>query len=364
MRKLMVAAALAALIAGQGIVRAASPDPLWQDFSQPPKEARPMLRWWWPGDIVTDTELEREIALFDASGFGGGEIQSFNPGIPNLTPAEREEINNYATPSFFDHVKAAAAAARSHGLKLDYTFGSAWPSGGGDAIPPEKALIELTMAVTPVEGGAAGPIRVKVPTRTPRLGAFNAFDPRSKTPQALEWKKRFEERARIISVMAMRGAAPELGEGPGKGLILSPWSQVIRPGELDPASRIDLTGRLKEDGTLDWTPPPGHWQVFVFKQYASNMGVLGSAGNGPQLVLDHFDRTAFAAHAARVGDPMVAALGPDKAGMRASFVDSLELFQDLPWTENFLAEFRARRGYDLTPWLPFIRKRQNLPTFS
>jgi hypothetical protein len=353
MRQMWNGMAAVALLA-TGSVAAPPGDPLVAAFQRPAPFVRPMVRWWWPGDAVTGAELRREIALFAASGFGGAEIQSFNPGIPNLTPAERAVIDDYAEPSFFAHVKTAASAARQNGLKLDYTFGSAWPSGGGAAIPPEKALLELAMASTAVDGGTAGPIKVAIPTRTKRLGAFNGFDPRSKTPEAIAWQKRFEDRAHIVSVVAMKGTAPALADAPKGGIQLSPWRDVQRSGELDPASRIDLTGKLAPDGTLDWTPPPGHWQVFVFKQYASNMGVLGSAGKGPQLVLNHYDRAAFEAHAARVGDPMVAALGPDKEAMRATFVDSLELFADLPWTEAFLAEFRARRGYDLTPWLPFL----------
>lgn len=352
MRRLIFGLSLAALATAQ----AAATDPLVQAFEAPTKADRPILRWWWPGDAVTDAELTREIAVFDAAGFGGGEIQSFNPGIPALTPAERAVIDNYAEPPFFAHVKTAAGAALQHGLRLDYTLGSSWPSGGGEAIPPEKALLELAMAATSVEGGPGGPIKVAIPSRTKRLGAFSAFDPRSKTPEAIAWKKRFDDRAQIVSVMAMRGSAPDLRRTSHTGFIamMTPWSDVVTPGTLDPASRIDLTGRLAPDGTLDWTPPPGNWQVFVFKQYASNMGVSGAVGKGPQLVLDHYDPAGFAAHVARVGDPLVATLGADKAAIRATFVDSLELMEDLPWTERFLAEFKARRGYDLTPYLPFI----------
>jgi hypothetical protein len=40
--------------------------------------------------------------------------------------------------------------------------------------------------------------------------------------------------------------------------------------------------------------------------------------------------------------------------VRAGFCDSLEVEAEIFWTDNFLNEFRKRRGYDLTPWLPFI----------
>ncbi|WP_380879250.1 hypothetical protein ACFB49_21200 [Sphingomonas sp. DBB INV C78] len=334
-------------------VPVAAADELKAAFATPPVEARPMIRWWWPGGAVTADEIRRELEVLDKAGIGGAEIQAFNPGIPAVTASERERIDSFAEPSFFAAVSAATEEAARRGMVIDYTFGSAWPSGGGTAIPPERALSELTMAMTTVEGGQRSPVRIVIPTRTRRMGALSPLDPRVKDPAFADWSRRFDARGQVVAVMAFRGRAPALKpSAPAGGLILSAWSDVLASGAIDLASRVDLTARLGADGTLDWVPPPGSWQVFVFKQYASNMGVTGAAGRGPQLVLDHFDRSAFDAHARRVGDPLVQ--GARKAGIRATFVDSLELMQDLPWTDRFLEAFRRRRGYDLTPYLPLL----------
>jgi hypothetical protein len=353
LRSIVTGAGLAAIILGSASVGAHDrADPtLEQIFDRPPREARPRLRWWWPGGAVNDEELARELALMAAAGFGGAEIQAFNTGIPDLTPSERATINQYATPPFFAHVRKAGERAAALGLNLDYTFGSAWPSGGGFAIPPEKALVELTMARTEVRGGQAGPLKVAIPPRTRRFGALSTLDARVRDPRAAGWIERFDARQKIVAVVAMKGSAPTLKEAADvSGFKLFPWRDVTVPGTLDPASAVILTDRLKDDGSLDWTPPPGTWQIVVFKQYASNMGVSGAAGEGPQLTLDHMDPAAFAAHAARVGDP----LGVRPPGLRATFVDSLELMQDIAWGNRFLTEFKARRGYDLTPYLPFV----------
>jgi hypothetical protein len=344
---MMTGACLAALM-GTNVPAAAQA--LEDGFRNPPKEARPRFRWWWPGGAVDDAELEREIGVIDAAGFGGAEIQALGPNFATLTPDEKARVNDYAEPAFFGHVRAAANAAAARGLTLDYTFGSAWPSGGGFAIPPEKAFVELTMARTEVTGGTAGPIRPTLPSRTKRLGALSMFDPRAKDPRAADWPARMDAQAKVVAVVAMRGTAPRLKTDTSRmmGVELYPWKDVLAAGTLDPSSAVVLTDRLKADGMLDWRPPAGTWQIFVFKQYASNMGVLGSAGQGPQLILDHMDPAAFAAHATRVGDP----LGAKPTGLRATFVDSLELMQDLPWGRQFLTEFRKRRGYDLTRYLP------------
>ncbi|WP_169802890.1 glycosyl hydrolase [Sphingobium herbicidovorans] len=326
--------------------------PLEDGFRAPPMEARPRLRWWWPGDAVTDEELRREIKLMADTGFAGAEIQSFTPNFVTLTPDEKLRVNQYAEPSFFGHVRTAAETAKSLGLSLDYTLGSSWPSGGGFTIPPELAFTELTMARTEVKGGEAGPVKVTIPKRTRRLGALNFLDARVKDPKVADWSQRLDARARTVAVVAVKGGAPTLKpSAPGAmGVTLTPWRDVVTPGTLDPSTSILLTDKLRDDGTLDWTPPPGDWQVLVFRQYAADMGVLGAAGQGPQLILDHMNPKAFAAHAERVGDP----LGKDPAGIRSTFVDSLELMQDIQWGPELLNEFKKRRGYDLTPYLPFV----------
>ena len=339
-----------------GLSAAAASEPLRDNFLHPPISARPWVRWWWPGGAVEDGELRREVDLLEASGFAGAEIQAFNPGITHLTEQERATINDYATPSFLGHVRAAAEQAAARGLQLDYTFGSAWPSGGGFAITPEWALLELTVARTSVEGGTKGPITITVPPRSKKLGALSTLDPRTRDPAVADWRARLDARQKLIAAVAVKGEAPLISPEtkPGGFKLFAFGAVVTRPGRLEEGSTLILTDKLRADGTLDWSPPPGHWQVLVFKQYAANMGVMAGVGAGPQLVLDHFNQAAFDAHAQRLGEPLLPALGPARTAVRGTFVDSLELMSDLYWSEDFLQQFEARRGYDLTPYLPLI----------
>ncbi|WP_428334769.1 glycosyl hydrolase [Novosphingobium sp.] len=351
----LLSLAIALMLQPHNAAIAQTADPLAQAFLAPPKSARAMVRWWWPGGAVTDAELAREIGVLDAAGFGGGEIQPFNPGIPNLTPDERIAVNDYATPTYFAHVAHALGAAQTHGLRLDMTFGSAWPSGGGYAITPELALPELTASTTHVTGGQAGPIKLTLPPRTRKLGAWSTLDTRYRGPEVADWPARIDARQKIVAVVAVKGTDPGLKATTPGGFHFDPWAQVLTPGQLQAGSARVLTDRLRSDGTLDWTAPPGEWQILVFKQYMADSGVSGGVGAGPQLVLDHFRKDAFAAHAHRVGDAAVAELGASFGkSLRATFVDSLELMPDLYWSEDLLAQFKRRRGYDLTPYLPLI----------
>src|ERR1035438_1258502 len=65
-----------------------------QQFQNPAKEYRPIVRWWWPGGDVTDAELRREIDLLDGANFGGAEIQPFVIGLnPKMPEAARKRVD-------------------------------------------------------------------------------------------------------------------------------------------------------------------------------------------------------------------------------------------------------------------------------
>ncbi|NVM77505.1 hypothetical protein FHW83_003323 [Duganella sp. SG902] len=333
-----------------GVANGANPRKTFQQlFSRPPAQARPWVRWWWPSGAVADEELRREIRLLDQAGFGGAEIQAFNPGIPHLSKQERARINDYANPAFFAHVDVCTDQARQQGLQIDLTFGSAWPSGGGFAITPELALIELTPAVTSVQAPLTAPIRLQLPAHTRKMGAISPLDARANDPRAADWRDRIAARQKLVAVVAIKSTAPVLENDKNFR------SSVVKTaGKADLAEGIVVTDRLGPDGVLDWVPPSaGQWQIVAFKQFVVDSPVLAGVGEGPQLVLDHFKRDAFDAHARRVGAPLAANGKPARA-LRATFIDSLELMPDLYWSEDLLDQFQARRGYDLTPYLPHL----------
>src|SRR4029077_9232295 len=64
-----------------------------------------------------------------------------------------------------------------------------------------------------------------------------------------------------------------------------------------------------------------------------------------------YDRAAIEQHFKSVGEPMLKALA--KTPPYAIFSDSLEVYNS-DWAPNFLDEFRKRRGYDLTPYMPAL----------
>ncbi len=317
-----------------------------QTFQNPPKAYRPMVRWWWPGGDVTDAELRREIGLLDRANFGGAEIQPFLIGLkPNMPEETRQRVDDYLTPAFFGHVRAALEEAQSRGMWLDYTFGSGWPFGGAGVITPELASVELRFAHRTIRGPVKFHSQLLMPELDPSI-----IDKIANLPAG--WAAQFKQREKLVAVVAVRGESAHFYQSPPVGA--EAW--VRKTGQLDPGTSIVLTNHVSADGTLDWDVPPGTWQLFTFKELPTGEKVAGGVGAGTQLVLDHMDRRAFDIYAQKVGGTARQYDGQFFGhGMRAIFCDSLEVFAYLYWDDHFLEEFRQRRGYDLTPYLPLLK---------
>ena len=114
---------------------------------------------------------------------------------------------------------------------------------------------------------------------------------------------------------------------------------------------IDLSGKMSQDGTLNWTPPPGNW-IVVRIGHTSTGHVNATGGAGKGLECDKFDPDAVTlqfnnwfAKVFEKTDPGLA-----KEVLKIFHVDSWECGSQ-NWSRNFLSEFQKRRGYELRPYL-------------
>ena len=328
---------------------------LRREFADPPKAVRPIVRWWWPGGDVTPEELRREIRVLDEAGFAGAEIQPFRGELKSDVPSDvAARVKDYPTSSFWQKVRAAAKEARQRGMFLDLSVGSGWPLGGGAVITPELASIELRFTRRSVSGPRHFRERILLPPPRRTAGMAIATSTGTSTELPAGWQERLRARTRVIAVMALQGTDPVF-ELRATQLREDRRPIVTAPGRLDPKSFRLLTAQMQPDGLLEWDVPAGQWQLFVFFQQPVDTRVIGAVGTGPQLVLDHMNRAAVQTHLKRIFQFADPELGSMYGGtIRAGFSDSLEVEAEIYWTDSFLEEFRRRRGYDLTPWLPFI----------
>jgi hypothetical protein len=119
---------------------------------------------------------------------------------------------------------------------------------------------------------------------------------------------------------------------------------------------VDLTAEMHPDGTLAWMPPAGRW-VIVRMGY-SLLGITNhpASNEATGLEVDKLNRAYVKNYMDQYLDNYKSAVGADMMGARGvKFVitDSWEAGSQ-NWTDDMIAEFTRRRGYDPRPWLPVL----------
>ncbi len=322
-----------------------------EEFKNPPKSARPMVRWWWPGLDVDKEELLRELRELDEAGFYGAEIQAFLIGSPKKMDEERlKRTHRFMQPYYHEMIKALLEEASKREMVIDLTIGSSWPAGGTH-ITKEKSLKVLLVGEKTIKGPKL--YRGKIPKFKKPL--FYKLQPLFKILVGTKVAEFFKNDMKLEALMA----AQPVGK---RGKIKY---RNVKTAYLKKDSLINLTKLVDEEGFFEWEVPEGRWQVFAFYKGPSGTKPLGdcrSSSEGDSLVLDHLSAEAIKYHLeAHFG------IGKKYYGkyfgktLRAFFTDSLELSSDWLWSDDFLEQFYKRRGYDLTPFLPlcFVPNRDN-----
>lgn len=114
---------------------------------------------------------------------------------------------------------------------------------------------------------------------------------------------------------------------------------------------IDLTSQMK-DGRLTVVLPQGEWRVMRIG-HTSNGHTNATGGAGRGLECDKFNEAVVAKQIDNWFGRVFRELDPElvRRVLKYMHVDSWECGSQ-NWSDNFAAEFKARRGYDLMPYLP------------
>ncbi len=133
-----------------------------------------------------------------------------------------------------------------------------------------------------------------------------------------------------------------------------PAGDAIRKSEV-----VNLTSRMKQDGTLDWTPPQGNW--IVLRIGYSLLGIANHPATKEATGLEvdklnakyvkHYMDGYLNSYKDTVGADMMG-----KRGIKYVVTDSWEAGAQ-NWTDDMISQFTKYRGYDPRPWLPVLTGR-------
>jgi hypothetical protein len=115
---------------------------------------------------------------------------------------------------------------------------------------------------------------------------------------------------------------------------------------------------MKADGTLDWTPPAGRWNVLRIGYSLTGVTNHPASPEGTGLEVDKLNADHVKAYMNQYLDNYQSAVGAlmGKRGLQYVISDSWEAGTQ-NWTDNMMTEFAKRRGYDPHPWLPVLTGR-------
>lgn len=120
---------------------------------------------------------------------------------------------------------------------------------------------------------------------------------------------------------------------------------------VDPATVIDLTPNMEENGHLVCNLPSGLWNIVRIGYTPTGELVAAAPDAGIGLDCDKFSKKALDVHFDKFIDPLLETLKPWCGNtLEALVVDSWEAGKQ-NWTDNLPSYFKKKRGYDITPYM-------------
>ncbi len=137
-----------------------------------------------------------------------------------------------------------------------------------------------------------------------------------------------------------------------------PLSEIVTPETSDaisPDHVIDLTSKMKPDGSIEWNVPAGNWNILRWGYSLTGRQNHPASPEATGLEVDKLDATAVKDYMENYLDQYKSATGGlmGKKGLQYMVTDSYEAGH-MVWTKNMLTEFSKRRGYDMKTWMPVL----------
>lgn len=285
-------------------------------FLDPPVSARPRAFWDWLNGNVSLSQIKRDLEQAKDKGMGGLDIWDVGAiddpkGIIPGGPA-------FLGPESLGAIGYTVRQATRLGLELGFISASSWNTGGAWVEPRHGTMGLYQSQITQV-----GPGRFSQSLPFPEVD--------EKCPKGGDGLPIYYKDVAVL-------AFPETQE------------KLITDASLV----IDLTRRLDKDGQLTWDIPAGRW--VIMRLVCTNIGqhLWVPSPNSDGLIIDHFSPEAVETHFEYIIDKLLGELGSFKGtALKYMHMDSYEV-QGLMWTPKFVEEFKKRRDYDMTAYLPVL----------
>ena len=293
-----------------------------KSLKNPEKKYWPDVRWWLAEGLHTDETLKYEVDLLDKSGFGAIEFLAMED------PGADSSLYGWGSEEWVHDSRTLVDETTKRGMGVSLTCGTNWSNANLTTINPDDpaAAQEIDFTSEIVKAGQ---------TREGALQMPELIMP-GVTKQTL------------AAVTATRIT----GENNG---------QLV----LDPKASCVLTGQA-QNGSLTWSAPSdGDYLLCVFTIHGTGQTAEPSCSTSWTVnYMDHYGIDAFKKYWDEevVIEDMKTNL--EKNGRGMMYMDSLELGTfgrgGQLWGFHYIDEFKKRRGYDVTAFLPLVMKKPGM----
>ncbi|HVN56938.1 MAG TPA: glycosyl hydrolase [Bacteroidales bacterium] len=137
-----------------------------------------------------------------------------------------------------------------------------------------------------------------------------------------------------------------------------PSPEIRKEDAIRKSDVIDLTSKMKPDGSLEWTPPEGRWVIVRLGYTLTGHTNHPASEEATGLEVDKLSAVHVKAYFNNYLDQYKDATGGlmGSRGLQYMITDSWEAGVQ-NWTDSMMTEFSRRRGYEMLPWLPVLTGR-------
>ena len=301
--------------ANAGIQKGGGKSTLAEGFKKPPLEARPRAYWVWMNGNYSLPQITRDLEEAKDKGMSGLDIFDIGARDPEgIVPAGPAFLGE----EYIEAIAHAMREAKRLDLYLGLVASSSW-NAGGSWVTPEYA----SMLMYPSEIVVTGPSRLSQKLPFPEVD--------KKTPLGPDGLPVYYKDIAVIAV-------PQ-----GEGRVIEDYSKIII-----------LTSQLDKEGKLTWDVPEGKWKIIRLICANSGQKLVLPSPNSGGYNIDHFNPDATEMHFNYIIDRFLKEIDTfEGSALRFMYLCSYEL-RGLVGTPNILEEFKKRRKYDMTPYLPVL----------
>lgn len=285
---------------------------LASSFKTPAAEAQPWSFWFWINGNISREGITADLEAMHRVGIGGVLIME----VANPKSMAPEGPVKFASPQWMELFAHAVSEAKRLGMKLNMNNDAGWCGSGGPWVKPEQSMKTIVSTEATVNG--PGPVTVTLPQPEAVAGLYGD-----------------------IAVFAVRQISGAASAGP---------------------AAIQIHDAPTSAGEVTWQAPAGAWKIMRIGYTSTGKVNKPAPKSGEGLEVDKFDAAAMDAHykefIGKLAEQNRAAVG---SAFVSTHIDSWEVGGQT-WTGRMAEEFRKRRGYDITPYLPVLAGEETTAT--